>query len=325
MLVLNSKDILSNFSASHLIDSMRDAMLASSLGKVCMPGRNIMPLVKQGGGLGLMPGASYSPNLYGLKVISVLPHNLEKGFPVISGAFLYFDSSTGKLLSLIDAASLTSLRTAAITAMATESLARKDSKVAAIFGCGVQAKSHIEALMSLENIEKIIIWARDLKKAKAFCQSFSSTSSYSIEFVESAQRAAEIADVICTVTGAEEPILKGEWVRPGTHINLIGSHDVNHKEADDELLAAARLFTDHTPFAVKEAGEFVSAIKSGKIKITDICAEIGDVINGDHQGRNTPNEITLYKSLGLISQDLFAADFIYERANKLAIGTQCEF
>ena len=307
------------------IDSMGEAMMASSAGQVSMPGRHVTPLVDETGFLGLMPGSCGNPRSYGVKVISIHPGNPARNLPVLQGAILLFDPDTGRPAALIDALEVTAIRTAAVSGLATQHLARTDAKTVAIFGYGVQAASHIDAMLAVREVEQFIIWGRSAEKAQAFCDASAARLSCPIEYIESAQQAAERADIICTVTSAAEPILNGDWVRAGTHINLVGSHDAQHRECNTDLIVKASVFSDHTPFALKEAGEIVAALEANVIDEKHIKAELGEVVSGDKPGRQNDDEVTLFKSLGLVSQDLLAADLVLRNANEQDLGTTCEF
>lgn len=310
---------------SQCIDSMGEAMVATSAGQVNMPGRHVMPLIDDSGFLGLMPGSCGSPRSYGVKVMSIHPGNPSRDLPMLQGAILLFNPDNGRPAALIDALEVTAIRTAAVSGLATRHLARADARTVVIFGYGVQAASHIDAMLAVRNVERFIIWGRSPEKAKMFCDTHASRLPCSIEFMSSSEQAAGMADIICTVTSAADPVLKGEWVRPGTHINLVGSHDPQHRECDTDLVAKASVFSDHTPFVIKEAGEITAALAEGVINEKHIKAELGEVVSGDKPGRQSDEAITLFKSLGLVSQDLLAADLVLRNADAQDLGIACEF
>jgi len=307
------------------IDLMATAMSSASSGNVVMPGKHVIPLADESGFLGVMLGSCGDPKSYGLKAMSILPGNPSKGLQALQGVLLVFDSETGAPSGLIDAAEITAIRTAAVSGMATEFLARSDAKVAAVLGCGVQAASHLEAMLAVRDIEKFLVWGRSAEKSRAFCNKYQQRLGTPMYPVPTARDAVTEADVISTVTSSEHPIIKGEWVKPGTHINLVGSHDAQHRESDDELIASASIYADVTEFAVRDAGEIVSAIRNKRLTPEDIVGEIGLLVSGLCRGRESDDEVTVFKSLGLVAQDLAAAQYVMSRAEELQLGSVCDF
>jgi len=323
--ILGPDDVRAALSMEQCIEVMASAMRATSSGSAVLPGRQILKLPLGRGYLGLMPGACAEPESFGVKVLSVYPQNPRQGLPLLQGAILIFDPATGAPAALIDAATLTALRTAAVSGLATKLLAREESSTVAIFGTGVQAASHLEAMQVVRKVRRFIVWGRDEKKSRLFCAAQSRRLSTEVEYVSSAAEAASLADIICTVTSAREPVLLGRWLNPGTHVNLVGSHDREHRECDRKLVAESRLYVDKRSSAITDAGEIMEALESHAITPGHMVAELGEVVENAEMGRQSKNEITVFKSVGIISQDLLAADRVWRNATLHGLGTECPF
>jgi ornithine cyclodeaminase len=298
------------------IDVMAEAMKAASGGDVVQPMRTVLPVDDAGGHLFVMPAASRTLGCYGAKLISLTPANAAKGLPAIRGSYLLFESETGAPVALIDASSLTAIRTAAASGLAARLLASPDVSTCGIFGTGVQARTHVDAMRAVRPIREVRIWGRDAGKAKLLAQELSSSAG----LVTAHQDPAEVAacDLICTVTGATRPILKGDWVRPGAHVNLVGAHTLTQREADTDLVRRSEVFVDLLEAAKREAGDVMIPVQEGSVPLDHIRGEIGNVAAGLLAGRTSPDQVTLYKSVGIAAQDLFAARHVFNKAR--AIG-----
>lgn len=237
---------------------------------------------------------------------------------------LVFDAEKGIPLAMIEGSSLTAIRTAAASAMATDLLAKKDASQLLILGCGEQASRHIHSMRAVRDIKSISVWGRNRDRCAAFVQSVSEIEKIAINVVDNLAEAVSAADIICTTTSAKEPILKGEWLSPGTHVNLVGSAIPTTTEVDDTCVARSRFFVDYRPAAMAAAGELLNAIKSGAVSDNHIVAEIGEVAMGNNAGRIDDAEITLYKSLGVSAQDLVVAHFLYAKAVSENFGVDIE-
>jgi ornithine cyclodeaminase len=221
----------------------------------------------------------------------------------------------------MDASALTAIRTAAASVVATRALARTDSKVLAILGTGEQALAHIEAFRAVHPFERVLIWGRSPAAAAALAARCR-TSGCEIEVVPGVRDALARTDVVCTVTSSPEPLLSGNDVRPGTHLCLVGSSSAANREVDDDCVAMSRYFVDYRASALAQAGELLHAIRAGRLTERHIVAEIGEVLSGEVSGRQSPEQVTVYKSLGVAAQDLAAAWFVYRRAVEYGIGTR---
>lgn len=304
------------------ISVVHDAMIAISAGRVVNPPRSFPPMNENGDQLGLMPGAASDLPVYGSKIINIHRDNKARDLPTIQGMIVLFDKLDGQPRALVDAASITAIRTAAASGLASRLLARKDANSHGIVGTGVQARFHAEAVArAVPSISQIAIWGRDNSSAAVLADELSAALNMPVEIVSKVEEAAG-CDIVSTVTGAKSPILKGEWLQPGAHVNLVGSHEADKREADTFAIQKAAVYVDQLEAAMREAGDLLIPIGEGKLSKSDIVGEIGELANGDIQGRTSNEDITLYKSLGLFAQDLFSAWEVYRLARKAGLGQQ---
>ena len=283
---------------------------AISMGEIKLPLRQGIPLPDSQNHLLLMPGALTDPPVFGAKLLSLFPDNGRADLPAIQGHVLLFSSATGAPLALVEAASLTAIRTAAASAAATRALANADASRLALLGYGVQAASHLEAMCTVRPVREVRVWGPDLRRSEEFV-AHHQTEVPSLLAVETAEAALREADLVCAVSASTTPIIRAKWLSPGCHLNLVGAHSPTDREADGATLAQARVFTEITEFALVESGDILLAIREGMLREEDIAGEIGAVLNGTIAGRTSPDQITLYKSLGNTAQDLIAAHQVY--------------
>lgn len=294
------------------IDAMDRAMRATSAGRVDRPLRSFWPVSGQDTIFGLMPGASSDCGLVGVKVITSVPSNAERGLPFIQGVVLVFDVEDGRPLAAMDGAEITAIRTAAASGLATRELARTEARTLGIFGTGVQAASHLDAMCAVRNLAEVLVWSRRAEAAERFCEEQAARHpDLTLRAAPPEQAAA--CDVVCTVTSATEPVLHGEWLQPGAHLNLVGTHTPDAREVDGHAVARSRVYVDALASAEREAGDLLLAQTEGAVQELAL-GEIGQVLLGEVPGRGSAEEITLYKSVGLVPQDLFAAAAILEAA-----------
>ena len=294
------------------IPIVRDAMIAFSKGETKQLLRSIIPL-SEGRLFGIMPGALGSHATFGAKLISVFHENFARGVPSHQGLIVLFDPESGAPVCVVDAGEVTAIRTAAASAVATDALARKDASRLALLGYGEQASTHVRALSKVRNLESIVVWGRSIHRARAFAERTAAELAVPVAAVESVKQAVAEADMICTITSAAEPILRGAWVRPGTHVNLVGSSHAGPAEVDNELVVRSRFIADSREGVLQQGGEFLRAKAAGLISDAHIVAEIGQVLMGEVEGRRSVEEITVYKSLGHIVQDLASAAALYSQ------------
>lgn len=318
--IINSELVHQLLPMSVCIDAMAKAMKAVSSDKVTNPPRVFSPVQGSEGLFGLMPGSAADLTVFGAKMLSLMPGNAAHGLPAIQGTVLLFDRDTGAPRALIDGTSITAIRTAAASGLATRLLARPNVCSHGIIGTGVQARYHAEAILSVRpSISQTLIWGRDRQKAERLAQDLSEHLAGQFIVAETIKDAA-CCDVVSTVTGAAMPILEGRWLEAGAHVNLVGSHEPSKREADTEAITASAVYVDHLQGAMTEAGDLLIPIGERRFHKKDIVGEIGTLAVGKIAGRASDKGITLYKSLGLFTQDLYAAWAVLQAASSARMG-----
>src|SRR5258705_4613205 len=312
-LFVNKEKIALLLPMEECIEVMEKMFLSLAAGECVQPLRNIMWLPDRSGVLGMMPGHAAKLGVMGIKVITVFHANSEAGLPSHQGIVILFDAKHGQPLMLFDALEITAIRTAAASAVATKLLSREKSATLAIIGSGEQAKRHIEAMLIVRNIKQINLWSRNEKNAKQLANELSGEYNLPVHIKKNVQQAMEHADIICTVTSSKEPVVMGEWVAAGTHINAVGSSTPVARELDTAAIVKSKLFTDCYESLFNEAGDFLIPKKEGAIRDDHVKAEIGEVLSGTKKGREHDDEITVFKSLGIAAEDIFSAYHIYEK------------
>jgi ornithine cyclodeaminase len=292
---------------------MQSAMMAASQGGADSPPRLITPLPGPPAWLALMPGASAELGCYGAKMVGLHPDNPKHGRPAVQGFVCLFNLDTGEPMGMVDGAAITAIRTAAASGLASRCLARPNARSCGIMGTGVQAISHVEAMLAVRDVQEVIIWGRDFSKASALAAQLNQQHRCVVRATAEAAEAAA-CDMVCTVTGSAEPVLKGEWVQPGAHINLVGAHSLTTREADSALISQAALYVDSMVSTRNEGGDIMIPLAEGTIDNGQIVGEIGALLNGDCAGRESDEAITVYNSLGITAQDIYAADYVLKRA-----------
>lgn len=297
------------------IDAVRKAMIALSSGERPQPLRQIFT-VGDNQMFGTMPGELQALSTFGAKLVSVFADPERPGCTRHQGIVVAYDGDTGAVSCIADAEPVTKIRTGCATAVATDALARADSAVLAVFGTGVQAEAHLRAVPLVRRFGEILVWGRSAEKAGELAERMRGIIGQSITPVLDRQEAAARADVICTVTSSREPVILSEWVRPGTHINLVGSSYLGPVEVDAPLVARARYIADYRPGVVAQAAELAAARDAGLVDDSHVVGEIGEVLAGRIPGREDDRQVTIYKSLGHVAQDLAAAAYLQERSGR---------
>jgi ornithine cyclodeaminase/alanine dehydrogenase-like protein (mu-crystallin family) len=313
--IVDAATVRARLPMKDLIEAMAVAMSAASAKTVAIPPRTIVPLIDGSGYFGVMPGSVTSPRVYGAKVVSLYPANPAAGRPAIQGFVALFDPETGAPVALVDGAEITAMRTAAASALATRLLARPEARTLGLLGCGVQADSHLEAIALVRELEEVLVWGRSSEKARAFAERQARALGCQIRTVSSAEQAAA-CDVVCVVTGSCEPVIRGEWVRPGAHVNLVGAHTPTARESDTALVVRSRVYVDSLESALKEAGDILIPVQEGAIDLAHVIGEIGALLLGSLEGRRSHADVTVYKSLGLVIQDLIAAHAVVQKGKR---------
>jgi ornithine cyclodeaminase/alanine dehydrogenase-like protein (mu-crystallin family) len=307
MRLIDAAEVRANLTYEVAIPTVRAAMIAFSTGETRQLLRSILPMA-DGRMFGVMPGAMGERAAFGAKIISVFPDNFEQGLPSHQGVVVLFEPQTGALVCIADAGEVTAIRTAAASAVATDALARPDASRLAILGYGEQAATHARAISRVRSLEQLTIWGRSTERAAAFAERIGAELGIPTTTASTAREAVAQADVVCTVTAAYEPILEGAWVRPGTHINVVGSGLAGPVEVDNDLVVRARFIADSREGVLKQGAEFLRAKAAGLIGDDHIAGEIGEVLAGLLPGRQSADQITVYKSLGHIVQDLASVE-----------------
>lgn len=320
--ILDQQSVAAILTYEAAIPLMREAMIALSTGRTRQVLRQIVPL-EQGAMFGVMPGST--EETFGAKLISVYPGNFQRGLQSHQGVVVLFDPRSGAPVAMLHAGEITAIRTAAASAAATDALARADASVLCLLGYGEQALTHARAITRVRDIRQVRIWGRRRELAAKLAARLETELGVTAVSTGSAREAAEGADIICAVSSAVEPILASADVADGAHVNLVGSSTAAFREAHDDLVARARIFADHRDGALRQGGEIIHAIASGLIQEDHVLGEIGEVMAGAKRGRTGAADVTIYKSLGAIVQDLAAGWFIYRRALELDMGLAAPF
>jgi ornithine cyclodeaminase/alanine dehydrogenase-like protein (mu-crystallin family) len=321
VLLVTQEEVPRLLPMAECLEAMAQALATLARGEAVLPLRSILWLPERVGGLGLMPAALLPDRVVGLKAITFFPGNEGSELDTHQGAVLLFEAERGRLLAVIDATSITAIRTAAVSGVATRALAREDAGDLAILGSGVQARTHLEAMRIVRRIRRVRVASKDPGRAEAFARRESGKHEIEIEPFASAKEAVEGADLICTTTSSREPVLKGEWISPGAHINAVGSSVPFARELDTAAVVRSRLYVDRRESTLNEAGDFLIPKNEGAIGDGHIAGEVGEVLIGKAGGRRSSDEVTLFKSLGLAVEDVASARHIYEKAR--ASGTGC--
>lgn len=300
--VIGAEEVAERLTYAVAIPLVREAMIALSAGRTRQLLRGIIDL-DAGNAFGVMPGA-LDDSAFGAKLVSVFPGNVVRGGMSHQGLVVLFDPASGAPVAVVDAGELTVIRTAAASAAASMALARPEADHLAVLGTGEQARRHIDAIRAVRPLRRVTIWGRDPKRAAALAEEAGA------DVATSVRDAVAEADIICTVTAAADPILCAADVRSGTHVNAVGSSRAGPAEIANDLVARARFFADHRVGVLTQGAEFLRAKAAGLVEDAHVLGEIGEVFAGTLPGRIAPADVTLYKSLGSIVQDLACAAWL---------------
>lgn len=325
LLVLSASDVEASLPMLECIQAMSEALVASHLGQVDNPLRQILlpKMAEAKGLLGLMPAVLAGARTYGLKEVCVFPGNHAVGLDSHMGSVLLHDGCTGALTAILNGSAITAIRTAAATAVASRALARPESSVMALVGCGTQARWHLESLSLVHCLDDIRVCSANPDNAVAFASAWQ--DKYPIRAVEGVEAALAGCDILTTVTSSSDPVVDETWISDGLHINAVGSSVANRREIDGETVARSRLFVDREESTINEAGDYLLALAEGLITNKHIVAEVGAVIAGHSPGRGDSSEVTMFKSLGLAVEDLMAAEVSVSNARLLGLGSVVPF
>jgi ornithine cyclodeaminase/alanine dehydrogenase-like protein (mu-crystallin family) len=320
VLVLNQEEVERLLDMEGCIEAMAQALASLARGEVHVPLRFVVKPENEPSLIGLMPAhrAGDSP-LYSLKTVCVFPDNPKRGLDAHQGTVTLFDGETGEVRALMNASAITAIRTAAVSAVATRLLARKDARMLGILGSGVQARSHLKALRLVRAFDRVRIFSPTAGNAKALADEVGA------EVAGSAEEAVRGADVVVTATSSTEPVLRRDWLEEGAHVNVIGGRPPAMRELDVATVAESAFYVDKRESAEAEAFDYRDALEAGAIGPEHIRGEIGEVLIGAVPGRTSPEELTVFRSLGLAVEDLAAAEYVVRRARETGLGTEVEF
>jgi ornithine cyclodeaminase len=306
------------------LEVMEAALVALARGEAQLPLRQVLMLPGGQAAFAAMPARLSSPPAIGIKVITVFPGNHGTEYDSHQGAVLLFETEHGRLLAVLDASSITAIRTAAVSGVATRALARPEASALALLGSGAQASTHLDAIALVRPLRRVRVWSRDPAHVARFVEAARTRHRLDIEAAGNAREAVADADVVCTVTASREPVLEGGWLRPGTHVNAVGASIRTARELDSAAVAGARVFVDRRASAANEAGDLIIPRAEGAIGDDHVQGELGEVLVGRVGGRRSATEITVFKSLGLAVEDVASAHHIHARARETGAGTWVE-
>ncbi|WP_127103954.1 ornithine cyclodeaminase family protein [Pararhodobacter zhoushanensis] len=324
MKILSNADVAELLPMAEAIDVIDTTMRGVSDGTAQLPLRHVVPV---GGAnmMGVMSGSLAEPSCYGVKLVSLFPGNPDKGLSGHRGAVVLFEAETGGAVAMMDAGLLTAIRTAAASAVATRALARPDAERLTIIGTGEQAEHHLAAMLAVRPIAHVHIVGRRAEKAAAMAvHAGHAYPALVITHGTDVQTGIKGADIICTVTNSATPVLQGAWLEPGQHVNIVGSSVASKREVDADVVTRCEYFFDYRPSLLAQAGEIVEGLKAGAFTESDLKSEIGSVLNGA-PGRSSAQAITAYRSLGVVAQDLAAAQHVLDRAVAEGRGQDASF
>lgn len=327
VLLLGQDEVTALLSMGECITLMREALVSLADGRVHQPLRTIVRPHGAAGMMGLMPSyASGAHAAFGLKAICIFGENPARGLDSHQGAVLLFSAETGELQAVVNASAVTAVRTAAVSGVATQALAREDACDLAVIGAGVQARSHVEAMSHARQVRCCRVVSRNAEHARKLAHELSESYAFPVEAVESVEEAVRGADLIVTATSSAEAVVRREWVAAGAHINAVGSCMPHTRELDAATVAASCMFVDSVESTLNEAGDYIRALREGVVSGPEhIRAELGEVLNETKPGRTSAEEITLFKSLGLAVEDLAAAEYLYRKSKETGAGTWVRF
>lgn len=328
MLILDAATIRDVLTLDRCIDAVAEVMPAISAGGAVQPMRRFLQMPDAPGQLGWMPGVTEfgeAAALLGAKLLTIFPLPAEPGRSRHGGIVILFDAGTGAPTALLEAGEITAMRTPAASAVATRVLAREEARSLAILGAGKQAEGHLAAMLKVRPIDRVTVWTTTPARADAFARTQTARHGVPVQACRTVEQAVAAADIVCTTTAAREPILRFHWLRPGTHVNVIGSGIPSTSEIDNETVAGSRFFVDHRETVEHQGGDYRRALAAGAIADGHIAAELGEVMAAHRPGRHSADDITVFKSVGLIAYDLAAASVAYDAARKAGAGLSVAF
>ncbi|MGH7668951.1 MAG: ornithine cyclodeaminase family protein [Gemmatimonadaceae bacterium] len=322
MRILTQSQVTALLPMRECIPLMEEALASLARGEAVLPLRSVMRIPDTHGAFGMMPAYSAALPVFGVKLITVFPGNRGTNLDSHQGAVLLFDGKTGTLAAMLDASSITAVRTAAVSAVATKLLARDDASTLALLGSGVQARTHLEAIALVRSLDAVRVFSPNRAHAAEFAAWAGTALGLTVDVCDSAERAVRGSDIVCTVTSSREPVVLGEWLEPGMHLNAVGASQPDARELDSTAVARSRLFSDRRESLVNESADYLIPLREGRISEQHVIAELGEILTDKARGRERADEITLFKSLGLAVEDLAAATHVYAKAEREEVGME---
>jgi alanine dehydrogenase len=322
--LLTEHHVASLLPPADLIPAMESALAQFSAGEVQQPVRTVLSIGPQKAYFGVMPAYVTAPPQMGAKLVTVFGDNLAKGLPSHLATILLFDPETGALAAVMDGRYITEARTAAVSAVSAKALARTDAARLAILGTGVQARSHLEALVEVRALADARVWSPQPRSRERFVSEMAGRVAVPVRACDSAEAAVRDADIVVLVTSSPTPVVADDWVAPGTHVISVGACRPDQREMAPALVARGRLVVDSRAAALVESGDIVQGMRDGRFDAAHVVAELGEVLLGRVEGRRGHDEVTIFKSLGMAVEDVAAADLVYRRAEERGTGTVLE-
>lgn len=323
-ILLTEADVRSLLAMDDLVPAMAAALADFSAKRVAQPLRTVLTVGDRHAFYGVMPAYLPGTPALGTKLVTVFGSNAARGLPSHLATIVLLDPETGALLALMDGRYITEARTAAVSAVSVQHLARPEAGVLAIIGSGVQARSHLEAIGHVRRLQEVRVWSRTAAHAEAFVREMQPHTAVAIRTADSCEDAVRGAGIVALTTASKEPVVRSEWIANGTHICAVGACRPAEREMEGALVARADLYVDSREAALAEAGDIVLAIRDGAIDSSHIKGELGEVVSGTIGGRTAAERVTIFKSLGMAVEDVAAAHLVYERARAQRTGMEFE-
>ncbi len=320
--ILSRQDVRQALPMRQAIEAVKRAFAQLSTGQANVPLRVALDVPRHNGVTLFMPGYLSADDQMAVKIVSVFNDNPSQGLPLIHALVIVVDATTGSPAAVMDGTYLTALRTGAASGAATDLLARPDAHTAAVFGAGAQGRTQLEAVCAVRPIHQAWVYDVAPRQAAAYAEEMSQRLSLPVRVAETPAQAVRQADVICTATTATSPVFADADIPPGTHVNAVGAYTPHMQEVPPETVLRARVVIDHRESSLAEAGDLLIPIGQGLMTEDHIYAELGEIAAGSKPGRASPDEITLFKSVGVAVQDVAAASAVLEAAQRLGLGTE---
>ena len=320
-LVLTRQDVSSIIDMEEVIDTVRAAHADHAAGRANQPTRVTVPLPGTPSSILPMPAAVGPTGAAGLKLLSVFPDNPGKGLPLLSATILLVDPDSGRCDAVLEGGLLTAYRTAAASAVATGVLSRQESTTLGLVGAGIEARTHLRAMLATRPIDRVVVWSRNRATAERFASEMQDEP-VQIDVVDTPEAATRTADILCTLTPSPTPIVHGEWFAPGLHVNAVGTHWIDKRELDTEAIVRSRVVVDSRDANELECGDLMIPVAEGAITTSHFDDELGELLNDEKPGRTGDTEITMYQSVGVAIQDVATARMLVSKARAAGVGSE---